>query len=125
VSLTPTDRPDGRTEPPREHESEREATLWSRCRAVVARACERVRSRLSGHDASDPPLPDHAAAPPECPPVGSLPARSLPLTYPTRARDGDNGSDLRVERDGDSITLSHPAAEDARIESDTWVPVEQ
>lgn len=125
MSLTPTDRPDGRTESPRERESEREATLWSRCRAAVARVYRRVRSRFSGHDASDPPLPDHAAAPPECQPVGSLPARSLPLTYPTRAREENNGSDLRVERDGDSITLSHPAAEGASIESDTWVSIEE
>lgn len=68
---------------------------------------------------------DNVVAPPECPTVSDLPARTRPFTYPTRNHTENNTVDLIAVESDDQLTVRHPDNPDAKITSDSWAPVEQ
>lgn len=138
MSFTPTGDSGSRGRSSRPSDDEERVdrkSLWSRLPSPTApfrAAAAGIRTITSGlrrwvrRTDQQPAEQEEVADLPACAPVETLPARSLPLTYPTRSTATvDNDSDLVADCDGETLRLTHPEDPNAHIESDHWVEVER
>jgi hypothetical protein len=145
MSLTPTDGPavqdsDGQFEQSVRPKPQLTGRARIRSLAVAAQrdAAQRKRSFRtavrSGLDrllspglaaADQESLADDTVTPPRCPSISSLPARTFPLTYPTRAYwIVENDADLVADVNDGTLCLYFPDGSDAWLRSDIWTQLE-